>query len=43
MFEDIIEIESGGILPTRWLREAVNDDVIYSKRLQDSRDQLSAR
>ena len=34
MFEDIIEIESGGILPTRWLREAVNDDVIYSKRFK---------
>jgi dCTP deaminase len=31
MFSDINELESGGILPTRWLREAANDDVIFTE------------
>lgn len=34
MFDDINEIEHGGILPTRWLREAANSDVIYSARFR---------
>ncbi len=34
MFDNIIEIEYAGVLPTRWLREAANDDVIYSKRFK---------
>ena len=34
MFADLNEIAAGGILPTRWLREAANDDVIYSKRFK---------
>ena len=32
MFDLINEIETGGILPTRWLREAANDDVIFTER-----------
>ena len=31
MFSDINELESGGILPTRWLREAANNDVIFTE------------
>lgn len=31
MFSDINQLESGGILPTRWLREAANDDVIFTE------------
>ena len=31
MFADINELESSGILPTRWLREAARDDVIYTE------------
>ena len=31
MFSDINELESGGILPTRWLREAAGDDVIFTE------------
>ena len=32
MFDLINEIEAHGILPTRWLREAANDDVIFTER-----------
>ena len=32
MFSDINELEAGGILPTRWLREAANDDVIFTEQ-----------
>ena len=32
MFDLINEVDAEGILPTRWLREAVNDDVIYTER-----------
>jgi len=32
MFDLINEIETQGILPTRWLREAANDDVIFTER-----------
>ena len=32
MFSDINELASGGILPTRWLREAANDDVIFTEQ-----------
>ena len=32
MFDEINEIEAGGILPTRWLREAARDDVIFTER-----------
>ena len=32
MFVDINEIEAGGILPDKWLREAANDDVIYTEQ-----------
>ena len=32
MFDLINEFDAEGILPTRWLREAVNDDVIYTER-----------
>ena len=34
MFDDINEIEHGGILPTSWLREAANSDVIFSARFK---------
>ena len=32
MFSDISELEFGGILPTRWLREGANDDVIFTEQ-----------
>ena len=32
MFDLINEIETQGILPTRWLREAANDDIIFTER-----------
>ena len=32
MFDDINGLGSTGILPTTWLREAANDDVIFSER-----------
>ncbi len=32
MFDDINEIEAGGILPTRWLQEAAKDDVIFTEQ-----------
>ena len=32
MFEDINELAVSGIVPTRWLREAAADDVIYTER-----------
>ena len=32
MFEDITEIGATGILPMAWLREAANDDVIFTER-----------
>ena len=32
MFDLINEIKTQGILPTRWLREAANDDVIFTER-----------
>ena len=32
MFSDINELEFGGILPTRWLREGTNDDVIFTEQ-----------
>lgn len=32
MFAEISELESGGILPTRWLREAANDEVIFTEQ-----------
>ena len=31
MFADINEIEAGGILPDRWLRQAAKDDVIFTQ------------
>ena len=34
MFKDINEIEGGGILPTKWIREAANDDVIFTERFK---------
>ena len=34
MFDEINEIEAGGILPTRWLREAARDDVIFTERFK---------
>ena len=32
MFEDLNEITASGILPTKWLREAARDDVIYTEQ-----------
>ncbi|MDP6495284.1 MAG: 2'-deoxycytidine 5'-triphosphate deaminase, partial [Dehalococcoidia bacterium] len=32
MFDDINEVASDGILPTRWLREAASDNVVFTKR-----------
>lgn len=32
MFDLIHNIENQGVLPTRWLREAVNDDVIFTEK-----------
>ena len=32
MFSDINELESEGILPTRWLQEAARDDVIFTEK-----------
>ena len=32
MFDLINEVEAQGILPTKWLREAANDDVIFTER-----------
>ena len=32
MFSDINELGAGGILPTRWIREAANDDVIFTEQ-----------
>ena len=32
MFDLINEIETQGILPTRWLREAANSDIIFTER-----------
>ena len=32
MFTDIIETDASGILPMRWIREAVKDDVVYTER-----------
>jgi dCTP deaminase len=32
MFDLINEIETQGILPTRWLREAATDDIIFTER-----------
>ena len=34
MFDAINEIESGGVLSTRWLKEAANDDVIFTERFK---------
>ena len=34
MIDAINEIESGGVLSTRWLKEAVNDDVIFTERFK---------
>ena len=32
MFDEINEIEQGGIVPSRWLRQAVQDNIIYSEK-----------
>ena len=32
MFDLINEVEAQGILPTKWLREAANDDIIFTER-----------
>ena len=32
MFTDILEIESTGILPMRWIREAAKDEVLFTDR-----------
>ena len=32
MFANVNEIQSNGVLPAKWLREAVIDDVIYTER-----------
>ncbi|MCH8279383.1 MAG: 2'-deoxycytidine 5'-triphosphate deaminase [Chloroflexi bacterium] len=34
MFDAINEIESGGVLSTRWLKEAASDDVIFTERFK---------
>ncbi|MCI0846574.1 MAG: 2'-deoxycytidine 5'-triphosphate deaminase [Chloroflexi bacterium] len=34
MFDEINEIQAGGILPTKWLREAARDDVIFTERFK---------
>ena len=34
MFDDVNEIYGDGVLPTRWLREAVNDNVVLSERFK---------
>ncbi len=34
MFDDVNQIAGDGVLPTRWLREAVNDNVVLSERFK---------